>query len=1227
MRNPLLVVIFISIFCFQAKAQIDQEFWFGAPDLTQGTQGEINGNAYRDRPIQVVVSTLTDPAQITLWQPANLSFAPIVVNLAASSTQTINLTNWLDQIETRIPDSVLSTGILIRSTAPITAYYELGAAANRDLVALKGKNANGTLFYTPFQTEWENDQSLGGSPYIPAPRSGFVIVATDDSTTVTITPSIDILNHQAGVPFSVYMHRGQTYFCEAIDQTALAKPAGTKIESDRPIAVTIKDDMLDLNLATDGGADLAADQLISIDKCGFKHIVVRGDLGTPGDKVYVLATQDGTDIFIDGSLTPVATLNTGQQYTYSFSAAAGFIEGSKPIYVLHLSGVGDQIAGAIIPSLECTGSNQVGFTRTGNANFKMNLTIKAGSEGSFLLNGNPSLITAADFQPVPGSNGVWVYMRKAFTTAEIPVGQGALLQNFSEELFHMGITYQQGASCNYGYFTNFSYLELGINRSLCLGDSAILDAGPGKTEYLWSTGDTTQKIIVFDPGTYWVSTLSGNECTATDTVSVSYYLPAATIQASRDTICEGSQLLLSVPGVFLFEWQDGSTDPFFIASDSGLYSVIITDYQGCRAADSIRIYTAPRPITPTAVILPFDPSVDADTVCAGTSLSLQMSPLQDANYAWIGPNNTIFSGDVLNFISITEAQSGDYKAFYNVGGCESFYDTVSILVNPTPEVYIGLSDTLCNVQDLVLDAGTGTGYTYEWQDQSTNQTFTVSESGEYSVSVTNPEGCVKSDTVNLTFSVRPPAPTLSVNGQNVTVDSLCAGQTLSLSLPALSGNTYYWVAVGDTTNSTSPQLDLNNIAISQSGTYAAYYYSNGCPSDPDSASITILASPQFSFAFSDSTICGNTPIILSADTTSNVTYLWQDNSSGSTLQVSTSGDYWLKITNSIGCADSDTVTVTFNPYPQTPTITGDLSICDGSTLNLSSNNESGTVYFWNGPGYSNSAGSITINNMSSINAGEYSLAAELNGCKSTDSAFVQVVILALPAIDLTDSLSVCKGFTVEVDGPDNMTTYSWSNDLSTQNVNLSAGNYMLTITDANGCVNSDGIVITESGPTADFTSNPTTGSQTGVAISFTDASSGAPTNWNWNFGDNSNVNTQNTSHAYSSQGKLTVTLIVKDAAGCADTTSRDYTISNSVAVPNSFTPNGDGKNDFFVIQGLEAFPDSKIVIFNRWGSEIYNSNGYVNDWQAGNHPDGVYFYILELSNGEKIKGDVTVIRQ
>ena len=1224
-----LTALFLGLFLFAPKinAQIDQEFWFAPPDLTQGTQSEINGGAYRDRPIQLVVSTLTDPAQITIWQPANLSFSPIVVNLAANSTQTVNLTAFINQIETRFVDSVMNTGVLVRSTAPITAYYELGAAANRDLVALKGKNANGTLFYTPFQTLWENARTLGGSPYIPQPRSGFVIVATDDSTTVTITPAIDILNHQAGIPFSVYLHRGQTYYCEAVDYIGAAKPAGTKIESDRPIAVTVKDDMIDLDpppSGSEGGADLAADQLISVENCGFKHIVVRGDLANGLDKVYVCATEDNTELFIDGAATPVVTLNAGQQYIYSFSDAAGFIEGSKPIYVLHISGVGDQIAGAIIPSLECTGSNQVGFTRTGNANFKLNLTIKAGFENNFTLNGNNTYITASDFQPVPGSNGQWVFCRKSFNTTQVPVGQASLIQNFSDELFHMGITYQQGASCNYGYFTNFSYLELGINRELCLGDSAVLDAGPGKTSYLWSTGDTTQKITVFNPGTYYVSVLSGNECSATDTIQVSNYTPPVNIQASRDTICEGSQLLLTVPGVYLFEWQDGSQNPFFIVDQAGIYYVDVTDFQGCRARDSIQIWTSPRPETPVASIVPFDPTITADTLCSGSPFALNMTTVANAeSYAWIGPGNTLYNGTDINILSSTAAQSGEYYAFSIYQGCESFYDTLNLLVNQTPEVYIGLSDTVCSVSTVLLDAGAGPGYTYLWQDNSSNQTFTVNQGGLYWVEVLSPEGCAKRDSVDLFFSVTPPAPTLSTNGNLVSNVAICSGTDLNLSMGNASGSAYFFTTSSDTNAVSASSFTFSDVQTSEAGTYYAYYIQNGCPSDQDSVIVSVDESPEFEFAVNDTSICAGEGLTLSAASVSGVTYLWNDNSTGSSITAGSTGIYWVELENATGCTTRDSVDLEVLPRPQSPVISGDTTLCGSEALALSSNQEPGAVYSWGTPA-GQTAGPIL--NLSAPPAGQYTLSVSLNGCAGATIESVQVSVNPIPVFSLGDDLNICTEDIAVLEGPAGIATYNWSNDESTASIEVGGGIYSLEVIDNNGCSYSDTVIVSQTGPIAAFTSDPSSGAQTGVNISFTDASTGNPVSWLWNFGDNTNASTQNTTHSYANQGELTVLLTVTDAAGCTDTISRKYQISNSVAVPNSFTPNGDGYNDFFVVKGLGAFPSSSMAIFNRWGSEIYSVANYLNDWNGGDLPDGTYFYVLKLSNGETLTGDVTVKR-
>ena len=87
-------------------------------------------------------------------------------------------------------------------------------------------------------------------------------------------------------------------------------------------------------------------------------------------------------------------------------------------------------------------------------------------------------------------------------------------------------------------------------------------------------------------------------------------------------------------------------------------------------------------------------------------------------------------------------------------------------------------------------------------------------------------------------------------------------------------------------------------------------------------------------------------------------------------------------------------------------------------------------------------------------------------------------------------------------------------------------------------------------------------------------------------------------------------------------------IACEITIPNVFTPNGDGKNDYLVIENLEYYPDNKIVIFNRWGNKIFEKEGYKNDWDGDGHSDGTYFYILELNDfAERIfKGTITVFK-
>ena len=317
------------------QAQTDTEFWFVAPEVTSG---------HGDAPIVMRVSASLQAADIVLSQPANPAFVPITLTIPPGTTQSIDLTPFQTQVENQPPDQILDKGILLESSVPVTAYYEVNNGFNPEIFPLKGDNALGIEFYTPFPTNYDN----GG--YSPAARSGFEIVATEDNTSITINPTADLIGHPAGVPFTITLNRGQTYSLLAVSTTATQRPVGTRITSNKPIAVTLKDD----SAALGGCRDLMGDQLVPVGVIGREYIVMKGFLNSE-ERVYVLATTNNTEVFVDGNVTPNATLNSGEQFTIDVLNSTVFIACSQPVYVLHVSGFGCEMGSAVLPSIECTG--------------------------------------------------------------------------------------------------------------------------------------------------------------------------------------------------------------------------------------------------------------------------------------------------------------------------------------------------------------------------------------------------------------------------------------------------------------------------------------------------------------------------------------------------------------------------------------------------------------------------------------------------------------------------------------------------------------------------------------------------------------------------------------------------------------------------------------------------------------------------------------------------------
>jgi len=214
-------------------------------------------------------------------------------------------------------------------------------------------------------------------------------------------------------------------------------------------------------------------------------------------------------------------------------------------------------------------------------------------------------------------------------------------------------------------------------------------------------------------------------------------------------------------------------------------------------------------------------------------------------------------------------------------------------------------------------------------------------------------------------------------------------------------------------------------------------------------------------------------------------------------------------------------------------------------------------------------------------------------------------------------------------------TFAWSNSSSDSLVNVnitSPTTYYVTVTDVCNFTVTD---------TINFTFTPYTPMTIGISsvdsicIGSTTPLTAIvnngypPYSYFWTDGISFSGNGNPIDYSTLNASSQLITLSVTDQCNVTEQTT--YTIEAiacEVIIPNIFTPNGDGSNDFLVFKNLQYFPDNKLVIFNRWGKKIYEKTGYQNDWNGDNHSDGTYFFILELNDFANTlhKGSITILR-
>jgi len=545
-------------------------------------------------------------------------------------------------------------------------------------------------------------------------------------------------------------------------------------------------------------------------------------------------------------------------------------------------------------------------------------------------------------------------------------------------------------------------------------------------------------------------------------------------------------------------------------------------------------------------------------------------------------------------------------------------------------------------------------YTYSWNTTPVQTTATATGlgSGTYTLTVTHNGTCPASYPVILTAPVAPvllavAAPPTICNGSNTTLTATVISGTVA---------TYTWSPGGQTGSSitVSPTATTTYIVTGDDGT--------GCTGTA-SVVVTVNPKPTAVFTVNPVNACIGTiqTVTFTGAASAAATYNW--NFGGATIQSgSGAGPYTilyasagayniqLQVTDN-SCSSATTIQpVTVSASPAISFSVSRSLICAGDTVTVSFNGTPSAtatpVWNWGG-GIIQSGSGFGPYIVKYTATGTVTLTVNDGACSST-AASKLITIIPKPVAVFTPTITAgCVPLLVQFNNAStNADAYQWtfgdggisvaSNPPYTYNT---AGLYTVQLVASSQGLCYDtlkrtNLINIQVPPVASFTSVPGINTATELHLAnfaFTNTSQNA-SSYTWQFGDGITSATTSPTHQFALPGNYEVTLIAASSVGCVDTFSlKYYTIipDNVLIIPNAFSPNGDGINDKWEIDGLKAYPACTVDIFNRWGQSVYSSTGYQYPWDGKYSgkpvPVATYYYVIKTAL-KSYNGWVVLIR-
>ncbi len=667
-----------------------------------------------------------------------------------------------------------------------------------------------------------------------------------------------------------------------------------------------------------------------------------------------------------------------------------------------------------------------------------------------------------------------------------------------DSLVYWGVTGATGGASNLQQVCFDRQSSFTQEYTLCQGDSLQPLVRPGN-DFVWDTSPflsnrNVRQPFLFpnDTSVFVVSYFDTCGVPITETITVNV-IPAPPVNLPiNDTLrlCAGEDSLLRLPalppGTTLL-WSDGSTGDSLLIDQPGIAWAEAT--LGCTVVrDSIE------------VLYDSIPQVDLGPdlrLCEDSTVQLDAFDRFANSYRW-QDNSTRTTLEV--------SQPGRY-AVTLTGLCGTATDTVGVSYDSLPRFELGPDPALCENEGRELDASSPFADRYQWQDGSTDTTFTVSQPGLYFAETENQCGTWR-DSVTVSYDS---LPTLELGADQ----NLCEGETFTLNPTTRYAENFLWfdgssdsTYIGDgpglvwlevsnrcgaaqdsmvATYDSLPRFELgpdrqlcdddslrldvsasadgyqwqdgstdSTFLVREAGTYAATA-TNGCGTFSDSIVVTYDSLPQVDLG-RDQNLCDGNTVTLDASWPG-ATITWTDGSAAPIREVTTSGTYEVTVSNSCGSAN-DVVSVEFLPRPEVDLGADDTVVCDSRNLLLDASLPNATYEWQDG------SNQPTFN---VVQEGTYAVVVSRAGCADGDTITVGFGIQ--PVVEIGTEVVLCDGQELPLDVriPDLQARYQWSDNRTNPVRTLTeAGVYGITITNECGSVSDELTVITASTPVVDL---------------------------------------------------------------------------------------------------------------------------------------------------------------